>query len=204
MNNAMARTADPDTHARRRAQLVEAVFRIVSRDGAEHVSVRNVAREAGLSTGSLRHYFATQAELLAFSLGEVERRVRSRLRDLDTSGDPRQVLERVLHQLVPMTPQSRAEHEIWLAFVGKAIADPVLHSLNARVYDELRELIRQLVQQVARPDQDPDLETERLYALVDGLVLHSALRPDHWSRARLAAVLRYHLDALRPPASAVG
>lgn len=196
MNNSMARTVDREAQARRRNQLVEAVFRIVRRDGVENASVRNVAREAGLSMGSLRHYFATQAELLAFALGEVERRLRARLADLDTSGDPRDVLERVLHHLVPMTPDSRVEHEIWLAFVGKAVADPTLHSLNARVYDELRELIRQVVARVGGADRDPDLETERLYALVDGLVLHVALRPEQWPPERLAAVLRYHLDSL--------
>jgi len=196
MNERMVRTADPDTHARRRAQLVDAVFRVVARDGIEGASVRTVAREAGLSMGSLRHYFATQAELLAFSLGEVERRMRARLADLDTSGDPRDALERVLHQLVPLTPESRVEHEIWLAFVGKAVAEPALHELNARVYDELRALIRRLVPDVLGPDRDADLEAERLYALVDGLVLHSALRPEQCTPDRVADVIRYHLDTL--------
>jgi AcrR family transcriptional regulator len=195
----MARTQNPDTHARRRAQLVEAVFRIVRRDGIEQVSVRSVAREAGLSMGSLRHYFATQADLLAFSLGEVERRIRARLAGLDTSGGPRAVLERVLYELLPMTPESRVEHEIWLAFVGKAVGEPALHALNARIYDDTRGLVRDLVGHAARPGLDPDLETERLYALVDGLVLHAALRPEQWGRERLAAVLGYHLDALLPP-----
>jgi AcrR family transcriptional regulator len=192
----MVRTANPHEQARRRTQLVEAVFRIVRRDGIEHVSVRNVAREAGLSMGSLRHYFATQAELLAFSLGEVERRFRARLADLDTSAPPRQLLEQVLHQLVPLTPQSRVEHEIWFAFVGKATADPALRSLNARIYDDLRDLVRQAVALVERPGLDADLETERLYALVDGLVLHAVLRPEQWPPERITAVLSYHLENL--------
>jgi AcrR family transcriptional regulator len=190
------RTTNPEAHARRRAQLVEAVFRIVRRDGIEHVSVRKVAREAGLSMGSLRHYFATQAELLAFSLGEVERRFRSRLTELDPAAPPRKVLEQVLHQLVPLTPESRVEHEIWFAFVGKATADPALHALNTRIYDELRDLVRQIVALIQRPGLDPDLETERLYALVDGLVLHAVLRPEQWPPERITAVLSYHLDNL--------
>jgi AcrR family transcriptional regulator len=192
----MARTPDPDIHAARRAQLVDAVFRVVARDGIDGVSVRVVANEAGLSMGSLRHYFATQAELLAFSLGEVERRMRARLAALDTSGGPRDVLERVLHQLVPLTRESRVEHEIWLAFVGKAVAEPALHDLNARVYDDLRALLRRLVPDVLGPGRDADLETERLYALVDGLVLHAALRPEQCTPERMADIIRYHLDTL--------
>ena len=192
----MARTRNPDTHAQRRGQLVDAVFRIVRRDGIDQVSVRTVAREAGLSMGTLRHYFTTQADLLAFSLGEVERRIRDRLADLDTTGSPREVLERVLHHLLPISPESRVEHEIWLAFVGRAVADPALHALNARVYDDTRDLIRRLVLRAARPGLDEDIETERLYALVDGLVLHAALRPEQWTPDRLTAVLGAHLDAL--------
>jgi len=200
MNKPMARTPDPDIHARRRAQLVDAVFRVVARDGIEGVSVRAVASEAGLSMGSLRHYFATQAELLAFSLGEVERRMRARLAGLEASGDPRDDLERVLHQLVPLTPESRVEHEIWLAFAGKAVAEPTLHELNARVYDDLRALLHRLVPDVLGPGRDAELETERLYALVDGLVLHAALRPGEMTPDRMVDVIRYHLDTLAYPA----
>lgn len=192
----MPRTADPDIHTRRRAQLVEAVFRIVRRDGIEHVSVRAVATEAGLSMGALRHYFGTQSELLSFSLGEVERRMRDRLSNLDVSGEPAGVLARVLRLLVPMSPESLVEHEIWFAFVGKAVSDPALHSLNARVYDDLRELLAGVLPLVFGPDADQDLETERIYALVDGLALHAVMRPELWPPERLSAVLDHHVDAL--------
>lgn len=194
---AMPRTADPEIHARRRAQLVEAVFRIVRRDGIEHVSVRAVAAEAGLSMGALRHYFATQAELLGFALGEVERRIEERLHDLDLSGEPAQIVKRVVNLLVPMTPQSRLEHEIWFAFVSKAVSDSALSTLNERVYDELRQLLADVLPLVLAPDADADLELERLYALVDGLVLHAVMRPSLWPPERLSAVLTYHLNTLR-------
>lgn len=192
----MPRTADPDIHARRRAQLVEAVFQIVRRDGIEHVSVRAVATEAGLSMGALRHYFGTQSELLAFSLGEVERRMRDRLSNLDVSGEPAQVLKRVLRLLVPMSPESLVEHEIWFAFVGKAVSDPTLNALNARVYDDLRELLAGALSPVLGPDADSDVETERIYALVDGLALHAVMRPELWPPERLSATLEHHVDAL--------
>jgi AcrR family transcriptional regulator len=47
------------------------VWRIVVRDGPAAASVRGVAREAGLSMGSVRHFFATQHELLTFAVEEV-------------------------------------------------------------------------------------------------------------------------------------
>ena len=200
----MPRTADPDIHALRRAQLADATLRIVQRDGIHAVSVRSVAAEAGLSMGSLRHYFNTQSELLAFALGEVERRIRERLAALDGSRPPRDVLCQILGLLVPMSPQSLLEHEIWLAFVSKARTEPALRFLNERVYDEVRELIRHHVWEVLRagsPDLAPDSEqvaiaTDQTYALVDGLVLHAVLRPGEWPPDRLRAVLNRHTEAL--------
>jgi AcrR family transcriptional regulator len=48
-------------HEVRRLELVEAAWRVILRDGAGRVSVRAVAAEAGVSAGSLRHLFPTQA-----------------------------------------------------------------------------------------------------------------------------------------------
>ena len=60
----MPRKIDRD---RRKAQLAEAVWRIVVERGIGAVSVRAVAEEAGVAVGSLRHVFPTRAELLEFS-----------------------------------------------------------------------------------------------------------------------------------------
>ena len=40
------------------------------------------------------------------------------------------------------------------------------------------------------------LEAERLHALIDGLAVHTALRPDLMKPEQIVAVLRLHLDAL--------
>lgn len=44
------------------------------------------------------------------------------------------------------------------------------------------------------------MEAERLYVLVDGLVLHAALRPGEMTPDRMVDVIRYHLDTLAYPA----
>ncbi|MFI9589760.1 TetR family transcriptional regulator [Nonomuraea sp. NPDC052265] len=41
------------------------VFGVVRRAGFEQASLRNVAEEAGLAIGSVRHYFAGHTELIA-------------------------------------------------------------------------------------------------------------------------------------------
>ena len=124
--------------AQRRRHLAEAAWRVIRRDGLESASVRNVAREAGLSSGSLRHMFGTQAELLVFAMNQVVDRITCRLDALDPAGDPRAVAERHLLELLPLDDERREENEIWLAFTARALVDPELRACAERSYDVLR------------------------------------------------------------------
>ena len=124
----MPKVVDSDA---RRTQIAEAVWRVILRGGLERASVRNVAREAGLSMGSLRHYFGTQAELLAFAMPLVSERVRGRIEALDLrSCGPRLAVERVLAEVLPLDDERRAEAEVWLVLTGRALVDPNLRALR--------------------------------------------------------------------------
>jgi DNA-binding transcriptional regulator YbjK len=86
----MPKLVDPD---QRRSELAQAVWTVIRRDGLQRASVRNVAREAGLSMGSLRHYFASQSELLCFAMQLVGDRARARVAALEPGADPRRRAE---------------------------------------------------------------------------------------------------------------
>src|SRR5215218_6316231 len=50
----------------------------------------------------------------------------------------------------------------------------------------------------ARALVDLELEAERLHGLLDGLALHTAMRPDRMSPQLIRSVLARHLDSLDP------
>jgi AcrR family transcriptional regulator len=180
-------------HDARRAELAHAVWAVVRREGIEHASVRTVAAEAGCSAGSLRHYFPTQSELLAFALQVVVDRVRARVAGLDRDPDPARTARRLLHELLPLDGERRAENEVWLAFTARAMVDPSLREVHDRD-DELRRSWTGVARMLAV--DDPELEGERLHALVDGLCVHAALDGDRLSADRIRAVVDHHLDSL--------
>jgi AcrR family transcriptional regulator len=187
----------PRSADERRHELGEAVWRVIRRDGLERASVRNVAREAGLSMGSLRHYFGTQSDLLAFSMRLVADRVAARIEALPRVGSSRDQAEEILAELLPLDDERRAEAEVWLSFAGRALVDPGLRALREEVDDALRGLMRDLVAGLLGADApDAEREAERLYALVDGLALHGVLRPDRLPAAAMTAALAGHLDRL--------
>ncbi|MBO2457504.1 TetR/AcrR family transcriptional regulator [Actinomadura violacea] len=186
---------DPE---QRRADVVEAVWRVVRRDGLSAASVRNVAQEAGLSMGSLRHYFASQAELLSFTLRAVIERIEARIAALPSEPDPRRRAERVLLELLPLDPERAAENEVWLAFTARAQVDPELRTVHDQGYDVLRGGCRRLVDGLAGEvvGLDVELETDRLHALLDGLAVHIAMRPDALTPDKARLIVARHLDEL--------
>ncbi len=183
----------------RRREVAEAVWRVVRRDGLDRASVRGVAREAGLSMGSLRHYFAAQSELLDFTLRMIIERIDRRIAALPEEADPRLRAERVLVEVLPMDAERAAENEVWLAFTARALVDPGLRAIREQAHDRLRGGCRDLVRSLLpdEADHDVDRETDRLHALVDGLAVHAATRPDAYTPHHMRSVLALHLDELK-------
>jgi AcrR family transcriptional regulator len=194
-------------HEQRRRELGHAVWRVIRRDGIDHASVRTVAEEAGWSPGALRYYFATQSELLAFAMALVVERIERRIATLDRPTDPQEAVEQVLHELLPLDDERRAENEVWLAFTARALIDPQLRAQHNEVHDALHQACASALDTLAaagRASVGPEtaLQVERLHALTDGLAVHTALRPDLMPAEHIVAVLRLHLEALDNDAGA--
>src|SRR3712207_6009277 len=144
LSRGVPRIVDAD---QRRTELAEAVWRVIRRDGVPGASVRTVAREAGTSMGALRHWFATQDELLHFAMTLVSERARARAEAVAASGGPLAPrLLRVLEEILPLDDERRAETEVWLALTARALVDPRLAELRDRSAAELHEFCTQVVQ----------------------------------------------------------
>ena len=182
-------------HEVRREELAAALWRVVVRDGVEAASVRRVAAEAGWSTGSLRHYFDSQGALLVFAMELAIERVTARLAAVDGAGTPRELAARILHEVLPLDEERRAEMQVWLAFTARSLVDPELRELRDVAHTGIRGLCVTAVELLGAPAR----EAERVHALVDGLALHAVLDPATTTPARQRELLAAQLDALAQP-----
>ncbi|MEV4800274.1 TetR family transcriptional regulator C-terminal domain-containing protein [Nonomuraea sp. NPDC049421] len=201
-----------DAGERRRA-VAEAVFRVVGRDGLEQASLRNVAAEAGLAIGSVRHYFDGHNELMVFAMREMSARVIARLdahaeRLMDPSAPPtpdeqREIAVRMLAELLPLDDERRTEVIVWLSFAAAARTRPELRAHADELYDGLLALTTRILEGARRSgrlrqDRDVALEARRLCALLDGLAMQAAFHPGRLDADTMLGVLRTHLAALAP------
>ncbi|AXB43375.1 TetR/AcrR family transcriptional regulator [Amycolatopsis albispora] len=201
----MPKIVDPET---RRTAVAEAVFRVVAARGLPQASLRNVAAEAGLATGSVRHYFTGSEEMIEFALEvfveRISARVLAKVEPAKTgpSDEARlAAVEDLLAELLPMDDERHTEAVVWLAFADAARTSPQLRPLLRRLYDGVRLLMRRILEGSAqrgalREGLDIDVETERLAALVDGLLTDGVVQPDRMTPELMHAVLRTHLRSI--------
>ena len=203
----MPKLVDP---VERREHIVGAVLRLVARDGFAGASLRNVAAESGLNIGSVRHYFTSHSELLIFAMTAMVERVTARLvgHVVAAAGwERRPVAERrdlalaALEELLPLDATRRAEVAVFVEFTASARTDPALADLARHAAEGTRELVGRIVaRHVAagglRPGLDPELETARLWALVDGVSTQAVLQPDLVPPDTCRRVVDLHLRSL--------
>lgn len=199
----MPKIVDPTA---RRAEVVDAVLRIAERDGLEQATLRNIAAEAGLAIGSVRHYFADHAEVMEVAMRELVERLTARLfskvEAVQASGaDRRAGVEDLLAEFLPLDEQRRVESAAWLSFVTASRTEPRLRPLTLKMQNGSKTIMERVMAGIvasgkAAPDLDPAVETDRLVALIDGLTLRGVLQPEQLDRDAAMAVVRRHLDSL--------
>lgn len=206
----MPKIVDRET---RRRDVAQAVLRVVVRDGIAHASLRNVADEAGLAVGSIRHYFSSHDELMIFALRALSDAVAARLlahiEKLTTSmpathAGRRAVTENLLAELLPLDDSRRQEAIVWLDFNTAARTDAKLQSYARELSDLLRRVVSRVLVEANETGKlveglDIDLETERLCAMLEGLAMTAVSVPDRMEPELAMSVLRRHLDALVQP-----
>lgn len=192
----------------RRGEVVESVYRIIAVDGLERASLREVADEAGLAVGSVRHYFASSEELLNYSFATVVDRIVLRLSDalakmqMLTPATPEhhEAVLTLLGQLLPLDEPRAMDACVWMAFKNAARTRRFLAAEADRSHREVAAVVGQLITALV-PDggggqQSLVTEAERLLAMLDGLCMHALLQPA-WMTAQMCRdVLERHLADL--------
>ena len=182
------------------ADLPDAVIRVVAGYGLQAVSIRAVAREAGVSVGAVQHHFATKDDLLLAAYERAIDQVVARARALpDPHTHPAEYVRALLRELLPLDARREAELRVALAFSARSIHEPRLAALYVEGYRALVEAVTDALRRAA-PDLDARQEGIRAVALTDGLAWHALCASEALRACDAAAILDAHLTRLLSPA----
>ena len=199
----MAGVTSPATPQRpdRQQQILEAVLAVLARDGIAGVSVRAVAKEAGVASGLAGYYFEGKTGMVESALrriGEQDAQLLQSSPGADPETAVRQSLRRVASPRFLTTEYVTLRLQLWaLARVDERYAE-INSAAHVRYRDGLAALIA-----AARPDLSHAVVTRRATDIVlvqNGIWLTSLLGVDRSAVRR--AVARCEELALGPePAS---
>lgn len=188
----------PVNHHERRREIAEAVWRLLQKGGVEAASVRGVIAETGLSSGSIRFFFSTQAGLHEFAMASLAERVQERIQQAAAEPDLGQRVVAMVSELMPLRDDTERELGIWLAFVAKARHDPGLGRIVAEQATAIREFLTTVINDLTTaglrpPTTDIAFEVIHLNAVIDGLTFELLTAPGLMSRDQATAALRQAL-----------
>ena len=122
-------------HQEQRRRFAEATMRVIASQGLEGVTMRAVAGEAGLSYGSLFHYFESKDDLLMHAIRHSTELQTRRVNEFQERHAGLAALEQLLCDDAIIDDSSRDAWMVWMTFLYKAANQPAY----ARLHDELME-----------------------------------------------------------------
>lgn len=188
----------------RRAQILPAATHIVSEKGFERTTMRDVAAAAGVSTGTIHHYFRNRLGLLLETLVFSSERFRSRLRtDIDPRVSPEEKV-RVLVRLLFGSPEAVEEMKVWIAVFDEAIRSAEVRTVVQERMRLWANLLGELAAEWAGRPLSQE-ETRRFAigfdALTNGLSLHVLVMGDVDLDAIERMAIEFVTSSLGPPQS---
>jgi AcrR family transcriptional regulator len=193
-------------------RILDAACDLIATDGIDEVRIARVARRAGASTALVHHYFSTREELLEQALiHSFEQAGDERFqRPPDTEETATEALARGIAESLPFPGSQEREWVLWVELWLRAVREPALRPVAARLYARYRAWVASLIQAGVESGEFPsDVDHEELadvaMALLDGAGVRALIRDPAMdvdaARAlvarRLAVELRLDPDALR-------
>jgi len=159
----------------RREQICRAAAAVIAREGFAGTTMRELAREAGASTGMLNHYFANRREILTQALVFVAERSQERYEAAIEGLPPgRGRLEALLDSVLGDDAEAVETWRVWISAHGEAVHSPTLRrAIEERLNDWFELLGRALEGVVDEPAEGPLPWTWRVDAMLTGLAIQA-------------------------------
>ncbi|CAN5277086.1 TetR family transcriptional regulator C-terminal domain-containing protein [soil metagenome] len=170
----------PSVEAERRPQILAAACSVIAAVGIPDLRLSDVAKAAGVSSGTVHYYFETKKEVItaAFEFNLADSLARRQ--ELLTSGkDSLAILADLVDSYLPNDELSVRAWKVWLALWAEGSRDPVLQEINDRLYGQWREVVAGVIsaaqdEDLARPG-DAGAQANMLIGMLDGLAVQVVL-----------------------------
>jgi TetR/AcrR family transcriptional regulator, fatty acid metabolism regulator protein len=160
----------------RRAQLTRAAYKAVGQKGYDDFTIRDIAKEAGLSTGLVHYYFKNKEDLLLNLLKEMNSNLKYYLnKALTVLSDPREKLLTFCDQAFDLVDKEKAYFHVLIDFWAQMNHNNRIRQANVKLFQSYRDEISAILKEGAANGlfkiTDVKLTSVIIISLIQGTII---------------------------------
>jgi AcrR family transcriptional regulator len=160
----------------RRSQLTRAAYNVVGQKGYYEFTIRDIAREAGLSTGLVHYYFKNKKDLLLNLLKEINKNMLVILnRNISKANDPREKLNIFMTQAFDLVKNEKDYFYIVIDFWTQVNKSERMKLANSKLFKSYRDEIAKILQEGITKGfftkMDVDYTAAVIISIIQGLII---------------------------------
>lgn len=183
----------------KKQQIAEAAWSVMLQQGIESATVRNIAKEAEMSLGAVRYYFPAQTDLLEYALTLIQAKITKAVNEIfQQEIPPQEKILKVLFALLPDEKRTGLETEVRLMFkMHVQYGSKTMKKEEDGVYTAVKSVISHLMMlNLLSRDVELNIETDRLYALMEGLAMEAMRERDQEKVQKMKKLIVVHLNSI--------
>ncbi len=189
----------PSVEAERREQILDAACVVLAERGLQALRVADVAREAGVSAGTVHYYFESKKDVVAAAFEYNFAHSLARRADiLAADHAPLESLHAVVESYLPTDPAATRAWMVWAELWTEGARDASLAAVNERLYGQWRDIVTELIARAQRDgtasDGDAAVFANTLVGLVDGLAVQVLLHSRVMDVALMRTTVHAYID----------
>ena len=158
----------------RRKQIIETLRKIIIKYGSEHVTVRKLAKEIGVSGGAIYRHFKSKREVLVFLVDYIEENLIGDIEKAYPIKNSLELLEKISRDLLSSIEQRKGVSFLVIAEII-SLGDKRLNRRISEVLNGFLDHIKQIILEgikagQIRKDIDVDMAAMTFFGMLQGLV----------------------------------
>ena len=160
----------------RRSQLVRAAYKVVGEKGYADFTIKDIAEEAGLSTGLLHYYFKDKEDLLFNLLRGMNTKLKDQLnKTLKVLTKPQDKLLAFCDEAFDLVEKEKAYFYVLIDFWAQMNHDKRIHQANVKLFqsyrDEITAILKEGETKGAFKVMDVQLTSVIIISLIQGTII---------------------------------
>ena len=154
----------------RRAQIFRAATEVIARESFSGTTLKKVADAAGVSTGTVNHYFSNKRAMLLETLNHISGEWNDSTRQAIYGAEPGVArLKSLVEAAGPRSSINKLRWKVWMAAWGEALQFPELRVALRRSRQEWTAILADALELVNMELGGPEIDTGELARLYDAL-----------------------------------